>query len=828
MVDPRGVHPFRVEEPLLWLLSQFNVVPSKGWRMTVSSTRSIYTDCRPGQGLRGSGRAAVPGALSDRASAAEGLVKDHLLYEPPSRWMRDRRPVEDYPRSFAHLSAAGYFATATGLYLGREANGVREGNQLTHAIVTTDPDAYGGRARPSCSAPPFWSRPAGRHHPVGAGDGQPGAGAVLRRPGPSSSSSTTPTGRPCCPPWCSALQPGRRVGRRGCCSSRRRPQVVLRWLVAATLLLPQRQALRVGFKVFTTNPAYATQQVLAVHPGWQSPATSIDNDLGYAVFDLAANTWTPVEPSPTARLWVELFGREDPYDVIDAVEVAAASGMPSAVAPTVALAAILRRRPADDEATAVISWLNRGPDPLVDTYGGVVADLMLDAAEQWPAALLLKLDEAAGRSGSPERMLRARLALIRAEAHQARTTSHVEPGRPAPPPGWSADHQARAEQVVAAALGGATGTGFDAVLRVAHRFGLAVSLAGMQAQARAFVRDWADNPNRPYDPRCWSCRPELEDLLRDELNRRLTEQPGLSEQIGDAWWRRLAAGAGQVADPVEDAVVSAAMAFGDPEQRGAIVDTVLAAGVDTPIGHRAAVLWRRAVPTFEEVELLAVHVPAGFLLAPHTFLALAGRLIHDGPNVADLEICHELVRRKLWRPDPPLAKLVDDDRAVAMLSEGLQRSGGPPASLIVRLRDLWPGLVDLRAALLLDSLLRTYPAHVVLPVLTVAPQLTLSLAQRLMAELRRTGLREHALMAFFLTRPDQLHPAVAAELSPRWCEELHARVRQWAMRVVEPELKLATEQIDRLGPGWAGPWRDLLRETRRGGFRGRMRRFGRS
>jgi hypothetical protein len=24
------VHPFRVDEPLLWLLGQFNVVPSKG------------------------------------------------------------------------------------------------------------------------------------------------------------------------------------------------------------------------------------------------------------------------------------------------------------------------------------------------------------------------------------------------------------------------------------------------------------------------------------------------------------------------------------------------------------------------------------------------------------------------------------------------------------------------------------------------------------------------------------------------------------------------------------------------------------------------------
>ncbi|MDP9793128.1 hypothetical protein J2S43_001640 [Catenuloplanes nepalensis] len=30
VVDPRGVHPFRVDEPLLWLLSQFDVVPSRG------------------------------------------------------------------------------------------------------------------------------------------------------------------------------------------------------------------------------------------------------------------------------------------------------------------------------------------------------------------------------------------------------------------------------------------------------------------------------------------------------------------------------------------------------------------------------------------------------------------------------------------------------------------------------------------------------------------------------------------------------------------------------------------------------------------------------
>ena len=101
-----------------------------------------YTDCRPGQGLQGGAgfqfQAATPGV----ATEAMPMVQRAALYEPPSAWMRDRRPVTEFPASLAHSFEDGIFATAAGIYLGKEANGTRQCNQFTHAVVTRDPAAY--------------------------------------------------------------------------------------------------------------------------------------------------------------------------------------------------------------------------------------------------------------------------------------------------------------------------------------------------------------------------------------------------------------------------------------------------------------------------------------------------------------------------------------------------------------------------------------------------------------------------------------------------------------------------------------------------------------
>ena len=119
----------------------------------------IYTDCLPGQGLRGD-----PGFQFQAKSAGIGasemdLVQRALLYDPPTAWINERRPVDEYPPSLAHVwdESRRVLATAQGVYLGQEANGTREGNQLTHAIVTADPSSYGFVRPAQLLHAPFWT-----------------------------------------------------------------------------------------------------------------------------------------------------------------------------------------------------------------------------------------------------------------------------------------------------------------------------------------------------------------------------------------------------------------------------------------------------------------------------------------------------------------------------------------------------------------------------------------------------------------------------------------------------------------------------------------------
>jgi hypothetical protein len=289
--------------------------------MTGQFEALIYTDCVPGQGLRGSAGLQFQARSAGAGQEAMAVVQRALLYEPPAAWMHERRPVADYPPSFAHVWD-GYLATAAGVYLGREANGNREGNQLTHSIVTKDPGTYGLVRPAQLFGASFWTdQPAGSTEcPAVAAGWQPGpldAETIQEFVGDH------PDGEHRLAGLVTALSTIHEPKAQRVLFVAEHPEPVLRWLVAGTLLLPQPRALAVGFKIFSTNPAYATQPVLAVHPEWYTAAPG----SGYLVADLVNDRWGEFPVDPVAAAWARLFCAEDPYDVIDAVELAGASGL---------------------------------------------------------------------------------------------------------------------------------------------------------------------------------------------------------------------------------------------------------------------------------------------------------------------------------------------------------------------------------------------------------------------------------------------------------------------------------------------------------------------
>ena len=165
--------------------------------------------------------------------------------------------------------------------------------------------------------------------------------------------------------WLTALvsalhAPARRRSARSW-SSPHDPAAATCWLAAATLLLPQVQALRVGFKVFAADLTHSRHDVIAVHSDWADPRATVSS--GFAAFDLVQGAHSTVTPTDAARFWVPRFLARDPFDVVDAVElaerfaprkrrIAAATADPAGAAVRLAAAVTLLGEPAASVADA--------------------------------------------------------------------------------------------------------------------------------------------------------------------------------------------------------------------------------------------------------------------------------------------------------------------------------------------------------------------------------------------------------------------------------------------------------------------------------------------
>ncbi|MGH3158315.1 MAG: hypothetical protein ACRDNF_17320, partial [Streptosporangiaceae bacterium] len=282
--------------------------------------RLLYTDCRAGTGRGAGGGFQVQAQSSGVDMAQSRMAVSWLLYEAQNAWILERRPVRDFPLGLAHSSAAG-FGTAQSRYVGQEATGGRQGNHLADCILTRDPGLY-GPTRPA----QLWRSALWRGEPWDGTDCPRLGGEPV--PGPLTIEALTDWAR---------SRPGRAVvlerllsvledpaGRRVVIVASS-PDEAVTWIAAATLLVPARLALEISFKVFCVNPLRAEQRIVAVPRELNAQVAP----GGGSVFVLDAEQLTSdeAEVSERARFLVgQLAGTADPYDVVDAVELAEALG----------------------------------------------------------------------------------------------------------------------------------------------------------------------------------------------------------------------------------------------------------------------------------------------------------------------------------------------------------------------------------------------------------------------------------------------------------------------------------------------------------------------
>ncbi|MGP4020980.1 GTPase-associated protein 1-related protein [Saccharopolyspora sp. 5N708] len=767
-----------------------------------------YTDCRPGQGLRGGAgfqfQAVSPGTTDEMMSA----VQRSALYEAPVDWMREKRPVSQYPPSLVHVHD-GVFATARGIYLGAEAGGVREGNQFTHALVTTDPQLYGPIRPAQLWDAPWWVEQPAASTECAAVSAEPEAGpfgvAAVRE---------WVLGQPDGESWLLAVHSA--VDR---VHDEAAPRVVfvsedaaiaVRWIAAATLLLPQERALRVGFRVFATNPQYSRHEVLAVHPDWAGSLADPDRNPDSVVFNLVSGKHREVEPTDAARHWVPRFLSADPYDVVDAIELvhqfARNRDARRPVRADRLAAGVLMLDEAvtgPDHAMALAEWL--AAPPPVSTTDVVEPVLAAVLASSPGLPVLAKLAEA-----DTEQAGRIRITLLRAEIDEIVRGTPADARAPLPPRQWSPDEAEEACIVVEAAAGAVAPERMDLLLRTATRFGVQPRVGRFAEAAGRFVEWWAQHPHAGADPARWTCGPEMLDLLRDVLARRLAgpHAAEVVDAINARWWRLLSSTISDPFMPLDAAVAAAAVAAGDPAVRQRTIAAFrehLRAPDQPGVGEAVwEALFRTAAPTMPELTDFVTVLPSTALsesLAQRAFTALEKSKVSARYLDVLRVLGHHIGDRK------NLHKLWEDDGRLRSWLGGFTRRGAEAGAEV--LKDVSESVFTARADEIIAVLLRTAPQTA----LAAAVQGGNQLQQMLVHELPAVWNDEQA-------PPERQDQAVVLAFLTGWQDTASEQVRtafdkaleRWAGKHDQSDFRRISKLLRGVDADYAAAWHEWLKE----------------
>jgi hypothetical protein len=561
--------------------------------------RLLYTDCAPGTGRGGGGGFQVQAQSPEVDGKWSALATSWLLYEVQNAWVAAQRPAGEFPPGFAHVSAAGY-GTGQSRYVGKEVMGGRQGNHLADCLVTGDPDLYGTIRPAQLYGAPLWRAGPWPTTDCPDFDGDLEPGPLLTLDELTSWARGRPERGPVLARLLSVLEDPE--GPRAVIVSATADEA-LRWLAAATLLLPQRRALDVTFKVFSANPLRAQQRVVAAPPDL-NPRLGPGLAPGVFVVDAAACQADDVPVSGRAAFLAgQLAGDAgaDPYDLLDALELAdelSAGEWPTGTAALHAAWALTRPDEPLDAAAAVHDWLRNAEAGQLREHGPALVTMML-AGGPASAEMLRWLDDAIGAGRLDFDQETARTRLLTAELADALADTPA-PERRLPPVRLSdkAERDAESELTSALLLGDPDRVDvirIDRVLGLAHRHGIGLQPSPLRERLHGFATAWVDDPHAVWDPRDRVLADEILDEAHGVLHERFSEpvSPRLAQTL--TRFRGLFDDRVDLADPLYCHLQAAAIAELNGQDRLARLNVSLGKIARSPEAADAARVFQRAL-----------------------------------------------------------------------------------------------------------------------------------------------------------------------------------------------------------------------------------------
>jgi hypothetical protein len=687
--------------------------------------RLLYTDCAPGTGRGGGGGFQVQAQSPQVDGKGSALATGWLLYEVQNAWVVGQRPVDEFPPGFAHVAAAGY-GTGQSRYVGKEVMGGRQGNHLADCLVTGDAELYGTIRPAQLYGASFWRADPWPATDCPDYDGDLETGPLLTLDELAGWARGRPGRGRALAGLLSVLEDPE--GPRAVIVSAD-PDEAMRWLAAATLLLPQRRALDVTFKVFSANPVRAQQRVVAAPPDL-NPRLGPGLVPGVFVLDAAACQADEAQVSERAAFLAGKLAGDpdaDPYDLLDALELAdelSGGVWPTAAAALHAAWALTRPDEPLGDPGQVHAWLrNAGPE-LLREHGPALVEMAL-AAVSLPAEMLRWLDNAVADRRLDFDHETVRTRLLAAELADALAGGSV-PAQPLPPARFSskAERDAESELTSALLLGDADridAVQFDRVLRLAYRHRIGLQASPLRERLHGFAVAWIDASGGNWDPRGRALADSILDEAYDELHARFAEP--LSPQLTRTLmrFRDLFDDRDDLADPLYCHLQAAAIA-GLKGQQGRLPRLSVSLGkiarlpANSPEAAEAARVFQQALLAWHagdtDVALVILaqlpsHVHPKIGERANSFLTAA----QAKPDTRLLDMLVSLYKNGWQPPSDRLSGLLDselrvqDFLAAAARDDIVTRDGLSRAVGWIRGAD--PVVVELRASAVLDAFLTT-------------------------------------------------------------------------------------------------------------------------
>ncbi|MEV6555200.1 hypothetical protein AB0M22_05770 [Nocardia sp. NPDC051756] len=552
----------------------------------------LYTECRADHSVHGREGMQFQAESPDSTPEMEQAVLAHLLYRPSPKLMAASTPVDAHPLSFTYNRVRGRYYIAVGRYAGRDSRG-REGNQLTHCLVTDDPDDI----RPSRPAQLFRSdawraRPAEslRLDTVAAPlhvaeDYQPAALHAM--------ACAQPDIEEFLPKLLTAFEEAAGAQRKKIVVSATDVHQAIRWIALGSLFLDIGAVLDLSFRVFTETPLADDISIAVFHPELTRAAPAIEQ-LPPALngVDLASFRTSGITPSETAVTYSRWFLEYDAFDSLEAIELGR-RWQPHLSSPDTAttLAGIVclelpigAAADASIIAEALASIAEHEPDDM-EEYGSALAETVLTirpAASDDPGALhravtvLRRRRQHDAAEALTLAMLEgARLYPDTYGVRWAESIAKTEAGDAVRARWMSAEAQQRAMQLLLETLDSARDLSLASLFTIIPTLGLGVRWTAVCGPGERLVHYWASYPDAISDSGRTAFYAEIESLLWQELESRIRAQDGAlhSAMMSGRWdWLRSHADRyGSSSSVVTAALAAAAVASAPYARRGAVL-----------------------------------------------------------------------------------------------------------------------------------------------------------------------------------------------------------------------------------------------------------------